>query len=189
MNIYVKLSVGLACFIYAYLAYQIRKGAAKQNIATWVSFALLDIVAGISLHNQHGNWHLFLIYTMGSSTIVLCIFGSAKVTWNWVEKTCVGLVVAAIAIWILLGAQYATVLSTIGMAIAAYPQFKDAIQDVSTAPLGVYLGFMIVNGLATAGGKNWSIDERFCPGVCTVLCIMLVCITSRKLFLASPRSA
>ncbi len=182
MNIYNWMSVSLAVILYLYLARQIRKGSAEQNLATFISWGLLDTVAGVSLYVQHGNWYLLLAYVAGCALIVGCIISSAKFTWGWVEIVCFAMVVVSIVIWKLSSPAYATIISTAGVAIACYPQIKDAILKPKTAPADVYVGFVIVNALSTAGGKAWTIDERLYPGVCTVLCILIVGFASRKYF-------
>ncbi len=182
MNTYNVLSLTLATILYLYLAYQIKKGCAEQNLATWISWGLLDTVAGISLFVQHGNWYLLSVYIAGCILIIICIIGSAKFTWGWVEIVCFALVVVSIVIWKLSSPAYATIISTTGVAIACYPQIKDAILRPKTAPADIYIGFVIVNALSTAAGKSWTIDERLYPGVCTVLCILIVGPASRKYF-------
>jgi hypothetical protein len=37
-----------------------------------------------------------------------------------------------------------------------------------------YIGFTVANGLSIAGGANWSIEERFYPGVCTATTAVFV---------------
>ncbi len=180
MNIYNAMSLSLAVILCIYLAYQIRKGSAEQNLATWISYVLLDGVAGLSLFAQHGNWYLLSVYVVGNMIIVFCIIGSAKFTWGWVETICFLLVIVSIVVWKLSGPMYATIISTIGMSIATYPQIKDAVLKPKTAPAEVYFGYIFVNGLATAAGKSWTVDERLYPGVCTVLCVLIVIFASRK---------
>jgi Zn-dependent protease with chaperone function len=182
VNIYNIMSLSLAAILYVYLARQIRKGTAEQNLATWLSWGLLDTVAGVSLFAQHGNWYLLSVYVASCIMIICCIIGSAKFTWGKVETICFLLVVVSIVIWTQSGAWYATIISTFGVAVATYPQIKDAVLRPKTAPAEVYLGFVAVNALATLAGKGWTIEERLYPAVCTVLCILIVGPASRKYF-------
>ncbi len=182
MNIYTTISISFCILIYLYLAHKIRKGNAEQNLATWVSWVLLDTVAGASLFVQDGNWYLLAMYVAGGTMISSFIFRSAKFKWGIVEKTSLLLVVVSIIIWTRSGPWYATIVSTIGVAIATCPQLKDAILEPATQPIEVYIGFTIINGLAVAGGKAWTIDERFYPAVCTILCALIVGFSSRKYF-------
>jgi hypothetical protein len=180
VDIYNTLGIILAFFIYVYLVREIRKGSTEQNLATWTSWGLLDIVAGISLYVQGGNWYLLTIYIAGSIVISLCILQSAKFQWGAVEKICLALVIVSILLWTQAGPWYATIISTAGIAIATYPQLKDAILNPQTSPIEVYIGFTIVNALATAGGKAWTIEERLYPAVCTILCCLIVLFSLRK---------
>jgi len=189
LNIYNTLSIILAAFIYLHLARQIRKGSAEQNLATWISWALLDVVAGVSLFVQGGNWYLLTIYVAGCTLITCCIIGSAKFTWKAVETICFLLVIASIVVWTQTSARYATIISTAGVVIATYPQLKDALTKPSTIPIDVFVGFIVVNGLAIVGGKAWTIEDRFYPTVCMVLCVLIVGFSLRKYFVKKPAGA
>lgn len=189
MNVYNKLSVLLTIFLYVYLVVQIRKGDVVQNLATWLSWALLDAVTGISLYVQHGNWYLLLPYVIGSLTISYFILGSAKFTWGRIEIICFSLVIVSILVWTQLGPWYATIVATTGVSIATYPQIKDAFLLPDTMPIKVFIGFTLVNALAVAGGKDWTIEERFYPATCTVLCMIIVGFSSRKYFVSRSPDA
>lgn len=180
MNVYNILAVSLVVIIYVYLVQQIRTGTARQNLATWTSWVLLDIVAGTSLYVQGGNWYLIAIYVVGGSIIVATIIQSSLFELGWVEIVCFILVVVCIVMWKLSGPQYATVISTIGVAIATYPQIKDAYYNPTEVPLAVYVGFTLANILATIAGKGWTIDERFYPATCSMLCVVIVILTMRR---------
>lgn len=191
MDIYNVLGVTLAFLLYIYLFQQIRKGGVEQNLATWVSWGLLDIVAGVSLYVQGGNWYLLAIYVAGSIVISTCIFRYTPFALGWIETVCFLLVVASIVFWVRSNnPSYATVISTIGVAVATLPQLKDAIINPATSSPGVYVGFTVVNVLATVGGKTWTIEERLYPGVCTVLCVFIVLFSLRKYSVVEkPRGA
>ena len=78
MNVYNIAAVSLAVIVYIYLARQIRSGSAEQNLATWSSWVLLDVVAGVSLFVQDGNWYLLAFYVVGGAMIVLCIINPSR---------------------------------------------------------------------------------------------------------------
>lgn len=190
MNIYNILAVSLAFLIYIYMIRLFRKGDIEQNLATWLSWVLLDVVAGLSLYVQGGNWPLLVAYVVGGITIVLCIVKSAKFDWGNVEKICFALVIICIVLWKLFGPQYATVVSTIGVAIAFLPQAKDVFLRPEKNPVEIFTGFTVVNALATVAGKSWTIEERLYPAVCTSLCIVLVVLCFKKYFpIGRPRGA
>jgi hypothetical protein len=49
-----------------------------------------------------------------------------------------------------------------------------ASETLMQAPVLEYIGFTVANGLSIAGGANWSIEERFYPGVCTATTAVFV---------------
>lgn len=182
MNIYNLLSVSLAVVIYRHLAREMRSGTAEQNLATWISWLLLDFVIGISLFVQHGNWYLLAVYVGGSIFISYHIIRSAKFEWGIIENICFLFFLTSIVLWYFSSPWYATLISTIGIAIATIPQIIDAATKPTTAPTKTYVGFVIVNGLSTAGGKAWTMEERFYPTVCIILCLLIVGFSLRKYF-------
>ncbi len=134
------------------------------------------------MYNQGGNWYLLVIYVVGCIYIVTNIIRFANFNPGWIEIICFSLVLVCIIAWQTNGASYATVISTLGVSIATIPVLKDAILIPEKTPVDVYIGFVGVNALATAGGKAWTLEERFYPSVCTILCFLVVLCASRKYF-------
>jgi len=179
VNKYQKASVFLALGLYLPLAYQLLTHQVTQNLATWVLWVFLDAIAVASMFVQKGNFQLPTAYVAGGTSIVLCIATTNMWTWTIYETIVTCMVAVCITGWYLSGPRLATILSTSAMALATIPQLKDVWQDPTTAPTLVYVGYTLANIFSTVGGKNWSIEERFYPSVCTLLCILIVMFSLR----------
>ncbi len=168
--------------LYVHLGHGILTKGVPQNLATWILWVLLDAVAAGSMFvgAGHGNYQLPTAYVVGGSVISWCIRKSGTVKWTWFETLVSTMVVVAIVAWKLLGPDFATILSTTGMAIATIPQVKDSWQEPEKSPIFTYLGFTLVNGLSVIGGKSWTIEERFYPTVCAELCVLVVLVSLRR---------
>ena len=189
MHVYYNTSsIILACCMYVYLIRGLRTGDTEQNLATWSSYALLDIVAGISLYVQGGNWYLLLVYIIGSTLVSCYNFGSAQFKIGKTEIVCFILVVVSIIMWYRSGPWYATIISVVGVLIATYPQIEDTIMMPVRPPIEVYLGFGVVNLLNTLGGKAWTVEERLYPAACVGMNLVLIgcCLWN---FYKRPRGA
>jgi hypothetical protein len=179
IGVYNLWALAIAIVIYAYI---VLTGATGQNLATWISWAMLDTVATFSLYAKHGNWYLVALYVCGSSFVSHSIWKSATFKWGTTEKICVVMVIVCIVAWKIAGPDYATVGAVIGVSIATWPQIKDSILNPSLESIKIYGGFTIVNILATVAGKAWTIEERLYPATCTVLCALIVIACSRIYF-------
>ncbi len=96
------------------------------------------------------------------------------------------LVVTCLVVWIISGPTVATVAGTTAVAIACIPQFIDTYREPWKSPLLSWSGFMIANALVTAGGAEWSIEERLYPAVCTLLTTAVVLLTVRRYWTKEP---
>jgi len=86
------------------------------------------------------------------------------------------LVIACMVIWCLVNSRAATIASSSALLIAGIPQLVDAWKRPEEMPFLVYISYVLANGLSTAGGKNWSVEERFYPATATVLCFLFVIV-------------
>lgn len=172
-------AVGIAMF--APLWKQIRAGTAHQNLLTWVLFSALDLVVGLSILVQHGSWFLPLAYSLGSAITAGFIAKSGEpMKWTWFETFVLSMTVVCMIVWKVSGSAMATIAATVAVTIAGLPLFRDAWRDPETAPAVIYFGYLVANGLATAGGKGWTIEERFYPAVCTVFAALLTFVAGRE---------
>ncbi len=180
MNFYQFASTLLALCLYVPLGRRILKGSAAQNLATWILWGLLDVVAGVSLYAQGGNWYLLGAYVTGCTAIVLCLLRKGEWTWGLLETTSTAMVVVSLVAWYYSGPRNATIISTAGVALATIPQWKDAWKDPWVMPLDIYAGFTMANVLATVGGSAWTVGERLYPATCIVLCFVIFLLTLRR---------
>ena len=134
------------------------------------------------MFRKGGNWHLPTAYVAGSVFTLVCMINKHIFAWTWFETLICFMVVACVVGWKMSGSTLATILSSIGTALAGVPQLKDAIADPTAMPFEIYLGFLGVNILSVKGGKDWSIKERFYPICCGVICVAIVVASARKFF-------
>lgn len=171
----------LALLIYFPLWKQIRSGEAKQNYLTWILWGLLDFIVAATIIVQHGNWLLPITYGFGSLiTFYFILKAGEKASWTWFETMVVSLVIASMVIWYFSGSKIATIASTSAMLIAGIPQLIDTYKKPHEMPLLAYFGYFIANCLSTAGGKNWSIEERFYPTGAAIFCLLIALLSARK---------
>ena len=181
MNNFILAGSILAILTYFPLWWQIRKGKARQNFLTWVLWSSLDAIAVGSIIAQNGNYLLPLAYSFGSAvTVYVIVKAGIKAEWTWFETMVVTLVFASIVVWYCSGNKLATVASTTAMAIATFPQLRDAYKKPHEMPVLAYFSYFVANCLSTAGGKNWSIEERFYPAVASIACFVVTVVAARK---------
>jgi len=174
--------IGIVCYVPLCLA--ILRGKVKQNLATWVLWALLDGIAAASIFYQHGNYLLIAAYTLGSTVTSLSILRSKNFKWTLFHTMVSLLVAACIVVWAISGAYVATIASTTAVIIAGIPLVVDCYRKPEENPFLTYLGFLTANALATMGGKEWSVPERLYPAACVVYGVITVLLVARKFWVA-----
>ena len=184
MNALVWAGSILAILTYFPLWRGIRSGEVKQNLLTWVLWATLDGVVAATLIAQGGSFLLPAAYTVGSAiTSFLIIKSGNKASWTLFETMVALLVVVSIGVWYFCGDKVATVASTMAMVIAGIPQLVDAQKKPQDMPFLVFVSYLIANSLSTAGGKDWSIEERLYPASAAIYCFVVVVFSARKLWM------
>lgn len=172
----------LALALYTPLCMQILKGTAKQNLATWALWTVLDGIAAASLVVQHGNYLVVAAYTLGSAVVAMCILRSRNFAWTYLETLVSVLVILSVIGWAVAGPLYATVLSVAGLVLASIPQLVDSYRKPQDMPLGIYLGYGVANLLSLLAGKDWSIAERLYPGSALIMTLLMCACGLRKFF-------
>ena len=180
-QILVNVSVLVAVLTYILLIKGLLKEKMEQSFATWLLWMLLDGIATLSIIFQHGNWALVTLYTMGGLTVSCILLYKKQFSWTWFETMVASLVAICLVVWYFSGSWMATIASTTAMAISSVPQFLESWRNPAKAgkPI-VWGGYTLANILAFFGGKDWSIEERFYPGVCIVLCTVLTILALRR---------
>ncbi len=175
MNLTQKVSVTIAFLLYWPLSYQILKGKATQNLATFILWGLLDVIVGVSLFVQGGNYQLPLVYVAGCTLVIASIVKSKNFgRWTSYETFVSIMVVGCCVAWALSGSWYATIFSTAGVVIAGLPQIRDSWRNPETSPVLIYIGYTVANSLSTIGGKSWTVEERLYSGACTILTLVVI---------------
>ncbi len=182
MNTYQWISVILTGLAYIPLGHHILSGKAKQNLATWVLWVILDAIVAGSILAQHGNFQLPLFYVFGGTCIVLCIAKMKIFEWTRYETFIAVLVFACMYGWWVSGPWFATIFSSLAVAVATWPQFGDVWEDPADTPIVAYAGFGIADIFSVLGGKAWTVEERFYPIVCICLCAVIVILSMRKFY-------
>jgi len=180
VNIYSKLSVFIALGLYLPLSWQILTKRVTQNLATFILWALLDLVVAISIWIQGGNWTLPAAYVCGCLLVIGCLIKLRTVSWTKFETGISIIVLVCLAGWIISGPRMATILSTTGVVLAGIPQLADSYKNPKNQPFLVYLGFTVANGLSVLAGNDWSIEERFYGASCALLTLAITLVIGRK---------
>lgn len=176
----------LAILIYFPLWNQIRTNRVRQNYLAWILWASLDTIAAATIIAQHGSFFLPLTYAVGGAITALFILRTGvRASWTWLETSTLCLVFTSMAIWYFSGSKVATIASTTAMNLAGIPQLIDAWKKPQEMPFGAYAGYFVANCLATAGGKTWSVEERFFPAAGVIFCLVIVLFSARKFWLKS----
>lgn len=149
MNLLALASAVLALLMYIPLCYQIWTGKTTQNLATFILWGLLDAIAAGSTILERGNFLLPLFYTLGATSVIICLIRARAVKWTWLETLISVLVVICIIVWKTVGNEMTIIVSTLAMAIASVPQLVDAWKNPHNNPVLVYVGFMTANALGT----------------------------------------
>jgi len=179
--ILVGASLITALTTYVFLIKGLLKEGLEQSFATWFLWALLDLIAALSMLFKGGNYQLALFYTFFGVLIAGLLLYKKQFSWSWLETLVTCLVILCLWIWATSGDRAATIASTTAMAIATTPQLVAAWKKPSTAGSPFILGgYTVANLFSLFGGKAWNIEERFYPAVCVVLCLWLAMLTSRK---------
>ncbi len=186
----VGASLVTALVTYVFLIKGLLREGMEQSFATWFLWALLDLIAALSMMFKGGNYQLALFYTFFGTFIAGLLIYKKQFSWTWLETLVTFLVIVCLVIWATSGDRAATIASTMAMAIATTPQLIAAWKKPSTAgsPF-IWGGYTAANLFSLFGGKAWTIEERFYPFVCVLLCVWLAILTSRKTHASQPQTS
>ncbi len=183
-----KISGGvLALLMYVPLiAGTVRDKGVGQSFAMWALWAVLDSTVTISLIVQRGNFWLPLGLAAGSVTLALLLLLKGRFAWSWFETGILVLVIACLAVWHFSGPKWAAITTTAAIVIAGIPGMVELWRNPQPALGRIWVGYTIANVLALIGGADWSIEERFAPGVFALQTVAFVAIVWRQKPLAGP---
>lgn len=182
MSVYSVLGAGLAVLMYLPLWRHIKNDKdAKQNLISWVLWVGLDVIALVSVVLQGGNAALLFVYVGGSIITTFLVYKYCeKPGWELFHTVTLFLVVVCIVFWKTSGDKWATIASSIAVVIAGFPQLADTWAEPRKAPVAIYCGSLTANILTVAGGKEWSVAERFYSSCVALLCAGLILLACRR---------
>lgn len=180
MNIIVWLGSLIAVSLYFPLIIGIMQGKIEQNFATWILWVALDAIALASILFQGGNYLLLIFYCIGGTLVCVSLLYTKQFRWTRFETFVLSLVIACLVLWAMSGSRWATIASTLAVVISGAPQIKDFWLQPDKRTGYLYLGYVLANGFSFLGGKSWTIEERFYPGMCVLLCIAIAIAAFRK---------
>lgn len=181
MNIFLFIASAIVVATYFPLWKQIRDKIVSQNLLSFILWGAIDLLIGIEIIFEKGNFILAIIYAVGSFVTAVFIFRAKNIPkWTWFESLMVFLVFVSMAVWYFSGTRTAIIASTTAMFISGIPQLIDSYKKPHEMPFFVYLSLFVANCFSVAGGKNWSVEEEFFPVVATILCFLIVICTARK---------
>lgn len=181
MNEYYKwFAFGLTMIIYSFTLSGIWKDKIAQSFASWLLWVALDTIALGSLIVQHGNWFILACYCTGGSAVVISLICKHQYGWTIEETKVLILVFVCMVIWAMSGPVWATISSTVAVIIAGKPQLEDAWKKPDPQLGVIFMGWTTVNILYVLTGSEWSIKERFYPGMMVPLCLAIAAGSLQK---------
>jgi len=178
---WLKIAGGVAGFL-MYLPlvrHAVRHNGAGQSFAMWFLWAVLDTTLTLSIVVQHGNYLLSAGFAVGSILLSVVLFAKGRRSWGRLENVVSALVVLCLAVWVMSGPRMATVSTTVAIVIAGLPGAVALWRNPQRGVALPWLGYVLANGLAFVGGTDWSIAERFAPGVFVVQTLVMAAIGFR----------
>jgi hypothetical protein len=158
----------------------VRDRGAGQSFATWGLWALLDTTVTVSLIVQRGNFWLTAGFATGSIILALVLLGQGRFEWGRLETVILLLVLVCLGLWKFSGPKVATVAAAVAITIAGLPALVELWRNPQPAIAHVWAGYTVASLLSFLGGTEWSIEERFAPGVFTVQSLALMVMGYRR---------
>ncbi len=172
----------IAISLYFPLIYGIMKGKIEQNFATWMLWVMLDAIVLGSVVMQKGNFLLLVFYCIGGTLVCFSLFYMRMIRWTRFETFVLSLVVICLMVWSMVGSYWTTIVSTIAVFVSGAPQIKDSFKEPDRKTGFIYLGYFFANIFSFFATKSWTIQDKFYPGMCAILCsiISFVAFGKRK---------
>lgn len=181
------LSGGIGILAYILLIHALLRSATEQSFAAFLLWALLDLIAAVTTLLADGNYWLALANTLGSTVITVLLIYKKQVAWSWIESLTALLVIICLVVWYASGEIAGIMASSIAVVIASVPQMVDTWRKPQVTPVRVYIAFLFANIIALAGGKAWTIEERFYAGCGIFLCSVILIFSQRRKVKATIR--
>jgi hypothetical protein len=186
-----KVSGGaLALLMYVPLIVSaVRDKGVGHSFAMWALWAVLDCTVTISLVVQRGNFWLTAGFAAGSVVLALLLLAQGRFAWGRLETAILLLVLVCLGVWKFSGPKLATVATTLAILVAGVPGMVALWRNPQPAIARIWAGFAVANLLGFFGGTDWSVEERFAPGLFALQTLVLVALGCRPVSTASPVAA
>jgi hypothetical protein len=165
----------------------LKEGVEGQSCASWLLWALLDVILTISIIEQRGNFYLPLGFAIGDTVVVILLLLKRQFRWGWFETAIFVMVIGCMIGWELAGSRTANILATLGICVAGIPGLVAMWKNPQRRVGNVWFGYMLANVLSFFGGATMTIEERFAPAV-FALCALAMFAASRAKKPAIPAS-
>ena len=170
----------MALLLYYPLIFGIIRGEIKQSVASWIFWLLLDAIALVSIILQKGNYLLLVSNCACGTLVILSLVYKRLFRWTRFETFVLILVLVCLFVWSLSGSRWATIASTMAVCISGGPQIRDSWRTPDWTTGLIYTGYMLASSLSFLGGKSWTVEERFYPGMMALLSLVIASASFRK---------
>ncbi len=167
--------------IYAWILVIILRGIlTRQSLATWGLWALLDLIVGLSIRAQGGNWRLVMFYVLGSGIVCVGLIITKQFSWTWFETATVVSIVICLIVWAMLGPKATTIITSLAVLLGSFPEIKDSWNKPKAITRIQWGGFLVVNIFYTFNGRGLEVKEILYPLTCVLICLALLFANLRK---------
>jgi hypothetical protein len=159
-----ELAAGLVSVpLYIWMCQKIIRHEIKQSFATWMLWAVLDVIVTASIWWNDGSYLLPLVFTIGSAITMGILINEKMTGWSRFETFLMSLVIVCMVIWYFTDAAVATIAGTMAVNLAGVPNIREAYREPEKQPVLIWFGFLCANALGVAGGDAWTVQERLYP--------------------------
>lgn len=119
------LAFAFSLAMYPFVIQAIRLGE-KTNLATWISWLVMDIALLAAQYSQHAVSYQLAAYAAGTTAVLgFCVYRKVPMYWDITDTSCTVVVLVAAMIWWHTGrATDATIIYLSAMTVASYPMYK-----------------------------------------------------------------
>ena len=138
-----------------YLPYirEVRSGTTKPNLASWIGWSFVLLIGSAAQIAKGASWSVLLPIAalIGDMIVTILAFRKGYVHFSVLDKTCLGLGVAAILLWLITNEPLtALILAVSADFIVGVPTFVKTFKDpLSEGPMG--WGFFALGSLLAFG--------------------------------------
>jgi hypothetical protein len=182
LSLYSWISLGLVSSFYGVISWTIIKSGAKANLATWISWLLMDLAILAGMLQRKADVLLIATYTLGTLLVVIvCALGRPDFKWGQTEKVCISLVVVVIVVWALTGsAEVAICISLVAITIGSFPMAKGLWENPANEKLLPWVLVALGTFFSVLDIKNWTFVQAATPVWCLILQSTTVWLITRR---------